>query len=292
LRLGTGDFALLPNGAGHALSSDRQGSRVLDADVIGEGAAGSEIDIAGIGPQTRWLCAGYRATGALPAPLLALLPPVVHVPARQSAIRPDLTEPLRMLGREAAADRPGSQIIIDRLIDILVVHALREWLLSGLAATLPAALDDLAVATAVTALHDELHRPWTLDELAARSGLSRATLTRRFTLLIGEPPLSYLRRRRMELAARRLRESDETLSVIARRVGYNSEFAFSRAFSRTFGTAPGRYRAATRPGRHHTRSGTNNSAAPATAGDEHGGRRRDRRPGMFAYTSATPGSTT
>lgn len=251
LRLETGDFALLPDGAGHALSSARQGSRVLDADVIGAraGGAGSEIDIAGTGPQTRWLCAGYRATGALPVPLLTLLPPVLHVPARQSAVRPDLKDPLRMLGREAAADRPGSQIIIDRLIDILVVHVLREWLLSGLAATVPAVLDDLAVATAVAALHHELHRPWTLDELAALSGVSRATLTRRFTLLIGEPPLSYLRRQRMELAARRLRESDETLSVIASRVGYTSEFAFSRAFSRTFGVAPSRYRAAGRPGR-------------------------------------------
>lgn len=249
LRLETGDFALLPDGAGHALSSGRQVSRVLDSDVIGEhaGGAGSEIDIVGIGPQTRWLCAGYPATGALPAPLLTLLPPVLHVPARRSAMRPDLKDPLRMLVREAAADRPGSQLIIDRLIDILVVHALREWRLSDLAATSPAALDDLAVATAVAALHHELHRPWTLDELAGRSGLSRATLTRRFTLLIGEPPLSYLRRRRMELAARRLRESDETLSVVAGRVGYTSEFAFSRAFSRTFGVAPGRYRAASRP---------------------------------------------
>jgi AraC-like DNA-binding protein len=100
----------------------------------------------------------------------------------------------------------------------------------------------------VTALHHELHRPWTLDELAARSGVSRATLTRRFTLLIGRPPLTYLRHQRMELAARRLRESDETLSVIAKRIGYTSEFAFSRAFSRTFGMAPGRYRAANAAG--------------------------------------------
>jgi AraC-like DNA-binding protein len=255
LRLGTGDFALLPDGAGHALSSDRQASRVLDDDVIGERpeGAGPEIDIGGTGPRTHWLCAGYRSTGALPAPLLALLPPVLHVPARESAVRGDVTDTLRMLAREATADRPGSQIIIDRLVDILVVHALREWLLSGSAATWPAALHDLAVATAVTALHRELHRQWTLDELAARCGLSRATLTRRFTLLIGEPPLSYLRHKRMELAARRLRESDETLTAIADRVGYASEFAFSRAFSRTFGVAPGRYRAANRPTGPRTR---------------------------------------
>jgi AraC-like DNA-binding protein len=267
LRLGTGDFALLPDGAGHTLSSDRQGSRVLDDDVIGDRprGAGPEIDIGGIGPETRWLCAGYRSTGALPAPLLALLPPVLHVP-RESAVRGDLTDTLRMLALEATADRPGSQIIVDRLIDILVVHALREWLLSGLAATWPAALHDLAVATAVTALHHELHRPWTLDELAARSGLSRATLTRRFTLLIGEPPLSYLRHKRMELAARRLRESDETLTAIADRVGYASEFAFSRAFSRTFGVAPGRYRTANRPDRHHLGDSTPVGTSPDADG--------------------------
>jgi AraC-like DNA-binding protein len=158
-----------------------------------------------------------------------------------------------MLGGETAADLPGSQMIIDRLVDILAVHALRSWLPSGLAATWPTPLHDVAVTTAMTALHHEIERPWTLDELAGQSGLSRATLTRRFTLVIGEPPLRYLRRLRMELAARRLRESDDSLAVIAKRVGYTSEFAFSRAFSRTFGLAPSRYRTATRRDRRHSR---------------------------------------
>ncbi|WP_093265313.1 helix-turn-helix transcriptional regulator [Saccharopolyspora shandongensis] len=82
-------------------------------------------------------------------------------------------------------------------------------------------------------------------------GLSRATLTRRFTSTIGEPPLCYLRRRRMELAARRLRESDDPLTAIAKRIGYTSEFAFSRAFSRTFGIPPSHYRTASRQDRRH-----------------------------------------
>lgn len=257
IRLETGDLALLPNGAGHALSSDRQGSLLLDDDVLTKLAdgAGSEIEIAGVGPRTRVFCAGFRTRNALPAQLRALLPPALHLPARRLAARHDLAETLRMLSDETTANLPGSRIIVDRLVDVVAVHMLRSWLPTGLTATCPTPLQDLAVATAVNALHHELDRRWTLDELAEKVGLSRATLTRRFTLVLGESPLSYLRRQRMELAARWLRESDDSLARIAQRVGYASEFAFSRAFSRAVGIAPGRYRIASRPERRHGRSG-------------------------------------
>ncbi|MEV5537070.1 AraC family transcriptional regulator [Saccharopolyspora shandongensis] len=248
LRLETGDVAMLPDGAGHVLSSDRPSHQrrrvVLDEEVLGNRAegAGSEINIAGIGPHTRLLCAGYRPEAALPA----LLPPVLHVPTRQSAARRDLAETLRMLDGELTGGLPGAQLIVDRLVDIAAMHALRSWLPSDDPVTWPTPHHDVAVAVAVTALHRELDRPWTLDELAGRSGLSRATLTRRFTSTMGEPPFGYLRRQRMELAARRLRESDDSLTAIAKRVGYTSEFAFSRAFSRTFGIPPSHYRTASR----------------------------------------------
>ena len=91
-------------------------------------------------------------------------------------------------------------------------------------------------------MHADPGAPWTLERLARESNLSRATLARRFASLVGEPPLAYLTRWRMELAARDLRVTDDAVSAIARRVGYTSEFAFSRAFSRHRGHAPGRYR--------------------------------------------------
>ena len=96
-----------------------------------------------------------------------------------------------------------------------------------------------AILPALSVLHADPAAPWTVETLAREVSLSRATLTRRFSTLVGEPPLSYLTRWRMELAARRLRETDKAVSAIARQVGYTSEFAFSRAFSRLRGLPPG-----------------------------------------------------
>ena len=95
-------------------------------------------------------------------------------------------------------------------------------------------------------MHERPAEPWTLATLARSVNLSRATLARRFTELVGEPPLTYLTRWRMDLAARRLREPNEPVNVIAHGVGYTSEFAFSRAFTRLRGEPPGRYRRALR----------------------------------------------
>ena len=97
-------------------------------------------------------------------------------------------------------------------------------------------------------MHSAPATPWTIDSLAREVTLSRATLTRRFTSLVGEAPLSYLTRWRMDLAAGQLRDTDDAVSAIAHRVGYTSEFAFSRAFSRVRGQPPGRYRSQVRGG--------------------------------------------
>jgi AraC-like DNA-binding protein len=92
------------------------------------------------------------------------------------------------------------------------------------------------------AMHGDPARPWTVGELAARTGLSRSAFARRFTALVGRPPLTYLGWWRMTMAAKRLRESDAPLSVVAKQIGYTSEFAFANAFKREYGIAPGRYR--------------------------------------------------
>jgi AraC-like DNA-binding protein len=96
----------------------------------------------------------------------------------------------------------------------------------------------------MSTMHDEPARPWTVADLARTAGLSRAAFARRFTELVGEPPLAYLTRWRMDLAAQRLRTLDESVAHVARAVGYTSEYAFSRAFHRSRGAPPARYRAA------------------------------------------------
>jgi transcriptional regulator GlxA family with amidase domain len=125
-----------------------------------------------------------------------------------------------------------------------VVLVLRAWRAAGPA--LPpswlGALHDDVTGTAVSRLHTEPSRPWTTATLARAAGVSRATLTRRFTAVTGESPGAYLTRLRMDLAARRLRDSADSLEAVARAVGYTSVYAFSRAFSRQRGEPPGQYR--------------------------------------------------
>ena len=151
---------------------------------------------------------------------------------------------LRVLRHELAARTSGSATVIDRLLDVLFVQVIRAWLgtedCSG--ASWLQALRDPTIGRALSILHADPAAPWTIETLAREVSLSRATLTRRFSTLVGEPPLSYLTRWRMDLAAGQLRETDDAVRAIAHRVGYTSEFAFSRAFARVRGQPPGRYR--------------------------------------------------
>ncbi|MGW6389969.1 helix-turn-helix domain-containing protein [Streptomyces sp. NPDC055103] len=156
-----------------------------------------------------------------------------------------------MLASELLERGPGSQTLVDRLVDVLLAHVVRQWLAShdDAGASWLCGLRDPEVAATITLMHEQPAHPWTTEELAQRGGVSRATLTRRFTALVGEPPQSCLTRRRMELAARSLREDREPLSIIAKSIGCTSEFAFSRAFTRARGQSPSRYRSAHRSGR-------------------------------------------
>ncbi|MGO4425860.1 helix-turn-helix transcriptional regulator, partial [Streptomyces sp. MCAF7] len=110
-------------------------------------------------------------------------------------------------------------------------------------------LGDPVAAAALRALHSDPSAPWTNDRLAAEAGVSRPTLARRFTALVGRPPMAYLTWWRLTLAATQLRDTPDALATIARRVGYGTPYALSHAFSREFGTSPGRYRAETAAGR-------------------------------------------
>jgi AraC-like DNA-binding protein len=175
---------------------------------------------------------GGRLLDALP-PLLSLTPEVWDCP-----LTPLLME-------EIVRDEPGQEVVLDRLLDLLVIAALRAWFARPEAAA-PAwyrALADPVVGRVVRLLHDDPAHPWTVASLAAKAGVSRAALARRFTGLVGEPPMTYLTGRRLALAADRLRDTDDTLEAIARQVGYGSAFALSSAFKRLYGVSPQEHRA-------------------------------------------------
>jgi AraC-like DNA-binding protein len=250
-----GDLVLLPTGAAHALSSDRDGSLVPFDHLAAEQAAGTGgiVHVGSEPARTRILCASYRHDPAVTTPLLTLLPDVMHVPADSEPGA--LQGTVRLLSGELAHPQPGAATVLDRLVDVLLIQLLRAWLRTDpeVSSSWLRALGDPVIAAALTALHADPARPWTIESLAGHVAVSRATLARRFPALVGDTPAAYLTRWRMDLAARALRDSDDPIDVIARSVGYTSEYAFSRAFSRDRALPPGRYRTHSRTDPRHPR---------------------------------------
>ncbi len=181
----------------------------------------------------------YTMRGEINGRLLDALPPLLSLTADdwQCPLTPLLCE-------EIVRDEPGQEVVLDRLLDLLVIAALRAWFQRPQAAA-PAwyrALADPVVGRALRLLQDDPAHPWTVAALAAKTGVSRAALARRFTELVGEPPMTYLTGWRLALAADRLRDTDDTLDAIARQVGYGSSFALSSAFKRVYGVSPQEHR--------------------------------------------------
>ncbi|MFE6050449.1 AraC family transcriptional regulator [Kitasatospora sp. NPDC056446] len=257
LRLGPGDAVLLPHGSGHALSDEElTASRAARLPALedlldsrrGPGSATSPggphdpADPGAVGAADL-LCGKYRLDHGLGHPLMRELPEVVHLPTRTGE-HPELRAAVDLLGAELAAARPGGELAVPGLIDLLLVYLVRAWTTRRGADGWGAALTDPVVAAALAAVHEEPAHPWTAEALAARAGVSRATLTRRFSTRTGRPPMAYLTWWRMTRAAGLLRDTAEPLEAVARKVGYASPYALSHAFARQFGTTPGRYRAA------------------------------------------------
>jgi AraC-like DNA-binding protein len=210
-----------------------------------------DLVLEGSGATTTFICAGYHYDMEVAEPLLRLLPDVVYTPADPVAGR-DVAALVSLLAGEVGARTPGSRTAIARLIDLLLIAALRRWSdrrPEGEGGSWLSALRDPVIAAVLALIHGRPAHPWTLQALADEVHLSRATLARRFTRAVGEPPLTYLSQWRMHLAAQRLRSSTASVEAIGRAVGYTSEFAFNRAFTRVRGVPPGKYRrqAATAP---------------------------------------------
>jgi AraC-like DNA-binding protein len=245
--LSTGDVLFLRDGASYVLADHPSTPGEVPAPrlytkappigslVLGDGSGG--------GTRTSLLCGTYHLDMARPHPLVRQLPEVVVLRTRHDR-HADLSAAVRLLGAELENPRIGSDGIVPTLIDSLLLYILRAWLEDqpAEAAGWSAALRDRAVAPALAAIHATPSANWTVESLAARSGLSRAAFARRFAVLVGETPMAYLTRWRMSVAAKLLRDSDVPLITVAAETGYSTEFALAKAFKRAYGIAPGGYR--------------------------------------------------
>jgi AraC-like DNA-binding protein len=246
IHLMPGDLVLLPLGATHRLSSE-PGGRCLPFDRRMKQAQltpAGDLTVGGAGATTTFVCAAYVYDIEVAQPLMRALPEVMHVPADPVAGR-DTAVLVELLAREVGERNAGARSATARLIDLLLVAAIRRWLETLKSDQQPSwltALGDPTIGQVLGMLHDRPGERWTLDRLAREAHVSRATLARRFAETVGEPPLAYLARWRMHLAAQRLRHSNDTIGTIASDLGYTSEYAFNRAFARHRGEPPGRYR--------------------------------------------------
>ena len=237
--LAAGDLALVPHGEGHVLRSEpgapAPGILDLDREVISERY--EVLHHGGGGASATLICGAVRFDHPAARQLVQSLPPIIHVEAAGAWMEGTL----RLMAAEASELRPGGEAVITRLGDILVIQAIRSWIETDPAARTGwlGALQDRQIGRALTLVHREPARDWTVATLAGEVAMSRSAFAARFSELVGEPAMAYVARWRMHLALSALREEGATVGELADRLGYRSEAAFSRAFKRVVGVAPG-----------------------------------------------------
>ncbi len=236
IALGPHDLVLLPHGEGHVLAdSSTSTTRTLE-----QWRARPSKETG----RTELMCGSYTVAFAEIHPVLRLLPSVIHIPGATVRKTPGMQATLDMMLGELTDRDVGSERVVSRLLEVMFVLVLRRWLDDNAATGWLGALRDEPIGKALVALHTEPARDWSVAGLARQVGLSRPVFARRFTDKVGDTPLGYLRKLRLDIASVMLHDTDDSIASIANKVGYTSEFAFNRAFQRARGTPPGRYRRA------------------------------------------------
>lgn len=240
-RISAGDVVLVAHGSGHCLSSHPEEPAVLFeryfADPGRPPPSASGVIV---------LCGVYKFEADGRHPLFSVLPPVVHVRAADEQPPGQLAAIVQLLEHEQRSAGPGTETVTARLVDLVFLSLIRRWIAAqpeGSAGWLGATRDE-RIGRVLAAIHERPAESWTLDELAGIARMSRAAFVRRFQALAGEPPMGYLGRWRLSLASALLKHTELSVAQVAARVGYSSEFAFSKAFRRERGASPTQYRSA------------------------------------------------
>ena len=241
-----GEVLILPYNDRHLLGSHLDLPPVPAKQVVRVPPDGglAVIRHGGGGEKTRVVCGYLGCDRTHGNPLTSALPPIVRFDARKGSVAALMKSSLEFAADEIAARRAGSEAVLAKLSELLFVEALRRYV-EGLPDEQTgwlAGLKDPFVSRALSLLHGRVAQQWTVEDLGRDIGLSRSALADRFTRLIGEPPMRYLARWRLQLAAHHLRSGDMPLARIAEQVGYESGAAFNRAFKRSFGVPPAAWR--------------------------------------------------
>ena len=250
IRLAAGDFVVVTRGDEHVMRDVRDAPPkppVNFFDLL-KGLAtnkNSQFIVGGDGAVTRLVCGGMIFEDATSNPLLAILPPLLHVKGTDKGATRWLRLTTNYVLSELDNGGAGAEEVITRLADILFIQAVRAYFVDNAdtakSGWLVAARDQ-QIGRALRLLHEHPQKPWTVASLAGQIATSRSALADRFTKLVGEPPLRYLTRLRINAAAARLRSTTDKLSAIAASAGYESVAAFVKSFRRLMGMPPGQYR--------------------------------------------------
>jgi AraC-like DNA-binding protein len=241
-----GDLVLVPHGTGHRLTSEPDAAAAGLFDLPREQVS-ERYEIlrhGGGGAATTMVCGAVRFDHPAAHQLIALLPPIICIEAYAAQEMHWIQSTLQFMASEAKELRPGGETIITRLADILVIQTIRAWIAQDPAAQTGwlGALQDKQIGRAIALVHRDPGREWSVASLANEVAMSRSAFAARFTELLGEPVMRYVSRWRMHVAMTWLKENTAPLGELADRLGYDSEAAFSRAFKRVIGVAPGAVR--------------------------------------------------
>ena len=261
IQLRAGDIVIFPHGDPHHMSSGKGATRPFPNYGIGAKIRShdlSPLHAGGGGEISRFVCGYMTCDPHLSRPILSGLPPVFKVHIRADSSGQWLENSILHLVEEAASGRIGNEAMLAKLSEALFVDTVRRYV-----ASLPeqqtgwlAGARDPIVGKSLGLLHNRVSHPWTIADLAEQVGISRSALVERFARYLSEPPMAYLTRWRLQLAARSLERTSRGVAEIAADVGYESEAAFNRAFKREFGQPPGRYRS------EHANSSAKKAAEP------------------------------
>jgi AraC-like DNA-binding protein len=250
ISLEPGDVVVLPHGDAHHIGSGRNRAPMGQGDAVHlELPALRRARYGGDGPGTSVICGWFSYEGHLANAVIAAWPRGVRTNVRRRPAGQWLENAARHAVAEAAAERAGSEALANTVAELLFLEALRGYIdsMPGQPAGWLAGLRDPLVARSLALMHGRPSHPWTIASLAREVNSSRTVLAERFATMVGLPPMQYLTRWRVVLAAHLLRGGEANLGRIAESVGYESEAAFSRAFKRQFGAPPGAWRRAGLP---------------------------------------------